>query len=152
MPRRPSPDVLDAWRSLLRVHATATTALDADLRRDHGLPIEQYDVLVQLAEHGGRLRMHELADATLFTRSSCTRLVDRLRDRGLVTREPDPEDRRGRFAVLTTEGRDALRRAARTHLAGIDGLLGPRLTTDDAATLAEVLGRLASALGRGQRP
>lgn len=143
---RPDEESLAAWRALLSVHALATSRLDAELREAHDIPIEWYDVLVQLHEHGGRLRMSELADAALFSRSNCTRIVDRMVRDGLVAREPDPDDRRGRHAVVTGEGRALLRRAGRTHLAGIRREFADRLRGDEAATLARILGRLATEL------
>lgn len=143
MADRPDADTLAAWQALLGAHAGLTGALDRELRERHDLTIEQYDVLVQLQAHDGRLRMGRLADALLFTRWSCTRLVDRLSDAGLVEREPDPVDGRGRVAVLTRQGRARLRRAAATHLAGIQREFGDRLAPGEASMLAEVLGRLS---------
>lgn len=133
---RPDETTLEAWRALLRAHVHVTSALDAELRRDHGLPLEWYDVLLQLHDHGGRLRMHELADALLVSRSNCTRLVDRMEREGLVDREVDPDDARGRLAALTAEGRRRFRRAAPGHLDGIARHVGHPLSaaaTDTAA-------------------
>jgi len=132
---QPAPRQLEAWRSFLEAHARVTDALDAELRAVQRLPLAWYDVLVQLSEAGGRLRMSELADAVLLTRSNCTRLVDRLVDAGLVAREPDPGDARVRWAVLTDAGRDRLRRAAPDHLGGVEAAFTSFV--DDAA--AEVL-------------
>lgn len=131
-----------AWRNLLRFHALASRALDSDLRSRHGIPIDWYDVMVQLEEHGGRMRMGALAEATLFGRANCTRIVDRMQRRGLVEREVDPDDHRGRIAVLTRAGRRLLAEAARTHLAGIEQHFAGRLDDDEATVLAGVLGRL----------
>ncbi|MFN8051876.1 MAG: MarR family transcriptional regulator [Acidimicrobiales bacterium] len=128
----PRPLQLDAWRAFLETHAVVTAVLDTELRAAHGLPLTHYDVLVQLSEAGGRLRMSELADAVLLTRSNCTRLVDRLVTDGLVTREPDPTDARARWAVMTEDGRRRLRAAAPTHLAGIERHFA-RFVDDDAA-------------------
>ena len=132
-----------AWRSLLRFHALASRALDADLRSSHGIPIDWYDVMVQLNEHGGRMRMGALAEVTLFGRANCTRIVDRMQGRGLVEREVDPDDHRGRVAVLTRAGRSLLAEAARTHLAGIERHFAGLLDDDEAAVLAGALARLA---------
>ncbi len=134
---------MSAWRNLLRFHALASRALDADLRLTHGIPIDWYDVMVQLEEHGGRMRMGALAEATLFGRANCTRIVDRMQRRGLVEREVDPDDHRGRIAMLTRAGRRLLAQAARTHLAGIEQHFAGRLDDDEATVLAGVLGRLS---------
>ncbi len=139
---RPSAATLDAWRELLHAHRRLTTTLDAELRSRYGFGLDWYDVLFQLSEAGGRLRMHELADATLFSRTDVTRLVTRMQRAGLVDREPDEADRRGVHAVLTTQGRAALRRAAVTHLAGIERHFASGLGTGDALRLAAILGRL----------
>ncbi len=140
---RPSAEALDAWWRLLDVHHRLTRTLDAELRERHGFGLDWYDVLVQLSEAGGRLRMHELADATLFSRSDVTRLVTRLQNAGLVAREQDGEDRRGVHAVLTPAGRAALRRAAVTHLAGIQAHFAGGLRAGDARRLAAILTRIA---------
>ncbi len=114
------PDELAAWRGFLRAHAEVTGALDEELRAAHDLPLSSYDVLVQLEDAPGRrLRMRELAQAVLLSRSGLTRLVDRMARQGLVAREPCPDDARGAFAVLTLRGAAALRRARPTHLDGV---------------------------------
>jgi DNA-binding MarR family transcriptional regulator len=111
---------LDAWRGLLRVHAGLIKELDAELEREHGLPLSSYEVLLHLDNAPDRrLRMSELADSVLLSRSGLTRLVDRLERDGLIERASCPSDARGSFAVLTPRGRAALRRAAPTHIAGI---------------------------------
>src|SRR3954447_4042414 len=78
-------DELTAWRGLLRAHDQLTRALDADLAEKHGLPLASYEVLLFLAESpDGRVRMSELAESVLLSRSGLTRLVDRLEADGLV--------------------------------------------------------------------
>jgi DNA-binding MarR family transcriptional regulator len=131
------------WRALLRAYATITATLDAELVAATGLPLDWYDVLLQLGDHGGRLRMQELANALVISPSNCTRLVDRLEVAGLVAREVDAADRRVRWAVLTSEGRRRQRRAAPAHLAGIARHVGARLTAPQAAAAATALERLA---------
>ncbi len=92
-------------------------------------------MLVQLAEApGNRLRMSELAEAVLLSRSGLTRLVDRLQKDGLVQRQPDPDDARGMYTVLTAKGRDTLRDASRVHLAGVYGLVLDRLSEASCAS------------------
>src|SRR6266545_4811090 len=98
---------LEAWRAFLRAQAALIRTLDRELEAEQGLPITFFDVLVQLSQAGGRLRMSELADAVLLSRSGVTRLVDRMVRAGLVRREACPTDRRSMYATLTTEGKRA---------------------------------------------
>lgn len=106
-----SADGLEAWRRLLTAHSRATAAIERDLEAAGVLPLGWYDVLYALYEAPDNcLRMHELADAVVLSRSGLTRLVDRLDKAGYVTRSPCPEDRRGQHAVLTARGKAALRK------------------------------------------
>ncbi len=136
---QPSPETLEAWRFLLEVHHVLAGRLDRELREHHGLRLSWYDVLLHLNEAGGRLRMHALADATLFSRADATRTVDRMEQAGLVQREADPDDRRGVHAVLTPAGKAELRRAALTHLDGIERHFGSRLRAGEAEALTVAL-------------
>jgi DNA-binding MarR family transcriptional regulator len=111
---------LGAWRGMLRVHAALIRELDAELDAAHDLPLSSYDVLIYLqAAPGRRLRMAELADSVLLSRSGVTRLVDRLEREGLIVRDTCTSDGRGCFAVLTDEGEELLARARPTHLSGV---------------------------------
>ena len=136
---------LAAWRSFLRAHATVTRRLEAELVAEHDLPLASYDVLVQLSEApSGALRMTELAERVLLSRSGLTRLVDRLERDGLVARQACPDDARGTLAVLTDAGLARLRAAWPTHLRGVAEHVTDKLSTEELATLEELLGRLAS--------
>jgi DNA-binding MarR family transcriptional regulator len=120
-----------------------TARLDDELRSSTGMTLEEYDVLVQLAQSDERrLRMSALADALLIARSSCTRLVARLVDEGWVEREADPADGRVVWVALTAAGRAALWRAAIVHLAGIDEHFARHLQRDDATRLGALVDRL----------
>ena len=143
----PDDDTLHAWRLLLETHRRLATLLDAELRRSHGLTLDWYDVMFQLNDAGGRLRMHELSEATLFSRSDCTRLVTRMERAGLVARAKVQEDGRGVYAVLTTEGKQALRSAAVTHLDGIQRLFGAHLEQGEVAAMRRGLGRIVASTG-----
>lgn len=142
----PSSGVLDArrlavWREFLRMHAIVAATLSRELEDARGLPLAQYDVLVQLAEApDGRLRMQQLAARVLFSRSGLTRLVDRMADEGLVRRERCADDRRGTFAVLTPAGRRSVRDAAGVHLRGIHEHFARHLTDADVRALQTALG------------
>jgi DNA-binding MarR family transcriptional regulator len=118
--RELGPAELGAWRGLLRVHAALVRALDADLEAAHGIPLSSYEVLIFLhAAPEQKLRMAELADRVLLSRSGMTRLIDRLERDGLVARKQCPADGRGAFAALTEEGARFLEAARPTHLNGI---------------------------------
>ena len=111
---------LGAWRGFLRAHAALVRDLDAELQSAHGLSLSSYEVLLLLAGASNRrLRMTELAKATLITLGGVTRLVDRLEREGLVERERCASDARGILAVLTPAGLERLRDAGPTHRAGI---------------------------------
>ncbi len=142
---KPSERVIDAWRLLLETHRRLASELDEELREAHDLPLDWYDVLYQLNTAGGRLRMHELSEATMFSRTDCTRLVDRMAGCGLVCRERAPEDRRGVYATLTPAGERALRAAADTHLQGIQRLFGDHLGASEIASIRTGLHRVVEA-------
>jgi DNA-binding MarR family transcriptional regulator len=132
-----------AWRRFLRAHAGVVAQLERDLLAAHDLPLAHYDVLVQLSEAPQRaLRMTELAQSVLLSRSGLTRLVDRLEREGLVRREACPSDARGTLAVLTDAGADRLRAAWPTHLAGVVDRVVGRFTEDELVLLGDLLGRL----------
>lgn len=146
--QRLTENELGAWRSFLRAHAQITRKLEADLVAEHDLPLPSYDVLLQLAESPGRrLRMTELADRVLLSRSGLTRLVDRLEREGLVERASCPNDARGTHAVLTDAGFGRLRRAAPTHLRGIAEHVTSRLDADELVELKRLMLKLMTEHG-----
>src|SRR5215510_8622109 len=101
---------LAVWREFLEAHAQVVGALEAELDAERDLPLAWYDVLVALSEAPEhRLRMQDLADRVLFSRSGLTRLVDRMVAAGYVERVRCDDDRRGTFAALTTAGTACLR-------------------------------------------
>lgn len=112
---------LAAWRVFLTAHATVVDRLDRELQDEHGLALTWYEVLLHLNRAPDRrLRLSELADRLVLSRSGLTRLVDRMVAAGLIERAMCRTDRRGAFAVLTQEGQDRLRTAAPTHLRGVE--------------------------------
>ena len=134
---------LSVWRTFLRAHAIITSQLEHDLAAQHMLPLPSYDVLLQLAESPQRrLRMTDLAERVLLSRSGLTRLVDRLSAEGLVARESCPSDARGTFTVLTEAGLARLREAAPTHLRGIEEHMTSRLSPAELDTLGRLLRKL----------
>ena len=136
-------DELAAWRGMLRVHSDMTRVLDAELTQRHGLPLTSYEVLLFLADSSdGRMRMSELADSVLLSRSGLTRLVDRLERDGLLERKPCEDDARGYFAAITDRGRALFTEARRTHLAGVRERFLSRFSRDDLRTLGELWERV----------
>jgi len=128
---------LGAWRGMLRIHTALIRALDAELDAAHGLPLTSYDVLIYLQNAPQkRLRMAELADSVLLSRSGVTRLVDRLEREGLLVRDACDDDGRGLYAVLTREGEEVLERARPTHLAGVRERFLRHFTEDELEQMA----------------
>jgi DNA-binding MarR family transcriptional regulator len=138
-----SDQQFEAWKAFIRAQAELIQTLSRELEAEQGLPLTFYDVLIQLSIAGGRLRMSELADAVVLSRSGVTRLVDRMVRAGLVRREACPEDRRSLYAALTPEGTRALKRARPFHLRGVAEHFGRHLSDEEAKTIAAALGRIA---------
>src|SRR5437764_5068122 len=124
-----------AWRSLLRAHATLMRRLDTDLERETGLALADFDVLAQLAEAHGELRMTELADRALISRSGMSRRVARLADEGLVRRGKAGTDGRGVVVALTEAGMARLAETAPVHARGISELFVAQLDDQELAVL-----------------
>jgi DNA-binding MarR family transcriptional regulator len=132
-----------AWRGMLRVHASLTKALDAQLEAAHGLPLSSYEVLMFLADAPEeRMRMSDLASSIILSRSGLTRLVDRLEREGLLERQSCPSDARGAFAKLTPAGREKLRAARSTHLDGVRALFLAHLSAAELDALADAWERV----------
>jgi DNA-binding MarR family transcriptional regulator len=137
-----TPRELAAWRGMLRTHRDVVSRLDAELESAHGLPLSSYEVLMYLADAGGRLRLGDLADRLLLSRSGLTRLIDRLVKQGLVERERCADDARGYFAVLTSAGRRKLAKARPHHLAGVREHFLTHLDAEDMDALARAWERV----------
>jgi len=133
---------LGAWRSILRAHATLMRRLDTDLERETGLALADFDVLAQLADAGGALRMTELADRALISRSGMTRRVARLVREGLVRRANTDADARGVVFMLTEAGQDRLIESAPVHMHGVSDLFVAKLDDQELAVLASALAKV----------
>jgi DNA-binding MarR family transcriptional regulator len=139
---------LRAWQAFLHAHHQVVRRLDAELRAEHDLPLNGYDVLLRLARAPRRsLRMTDLAERVMMSPSGLTRVVDRLVEARLVRRERSSGDARVMLASLTDEGRRVVRRAARTHLRGIREHFTGQLT---GAQLREVAAALETIAGPHQ--
>lgn len=131
----------------ITLHAKIIELIDAELQAAGGIPLQHYDVLIELFEaEGKQLRMYELAQRVVLSRSTITRLVDQLAKQGLLTRKTDPEDRRGSYAVLTEAGERALRGSWPFYREAILRRFGSFLTDDEAALIAQVFSRIHSVI------
>src|SRR2546425_3038232 len=133
---------LGAWTSFLRAHATLMRRLDTDLEGETGLALADFDVLAQLAEAHGELRMTELADRALISRSGMSRRVARLADEGLLRRERAGTDARGVEVALTDAGIARLSETAPIHARGISELFVAQLDDHELAVLERALNKV----------
>ena len=133
---------LGAWTSFLRAHATLMRRLDTDLERETGLLLADFDVLAQLAAAHGMLRMTELADRALISRSGMSRRVARLADKGLVRRDKADSDARGVVVALTEAGIARLTETAPVHARGISKLFVAQLDDQELALLERALNKV----------
>jgi DNA-binding MarR family transcriptional regulator len=137
---------LGAWRGMLEVHARVTQQLDAQMHAEHGLSVSAYELLMFLAdapEH--RMRMSDIAQRVLLSRSGCTRLVDRLVDLGYATRCAATTDARGLYAELTEAGLEKTKTARVTHREGVRRFFLDHLTTTDQIALGDIWSRFQTA-------
>jgi DNA-binding MarR family transcriptional regulator len=131
-----------AWRAFLTAHATIIRALEAELEAEQGLALSDFDVLAQLNVAGGTLRMRDLADRVLLSRSGLTRRIDRLEGIGYVERTACETDRRGSYARLTDAGQERLLSAMPVHVRGIaDHFIAP-LDADELASIGTTLAKV----------
>lgn len=136
-----------AWRALQFMQLRLDAALARQLAADSDLSYPDYLVLVALTDRTeGRARVSELARQLGWERSRLSHHLARMEDRGLVTKEQCPSDRRGAFAVVTDEGRRQLAAAAPGHVAAVRRLLVDRLRPDQLDTLADLAETVLAAL------
>ncbi len=143
-PRWLSPEQQVSWRSYLLGAARLTEALNRQLERDSGISLSEYEILVRLSEAPEHtIRMSELADAVVQSRSRLTHTVTRMERQGLVRRETCAEDGRGVNCVLTDEGYEFLRQAAPGHVTAVREHLVDLLTDEQMATLGQAMAIVA---------
>ena len=141
-------EMVDTWRGILFAYAKVFRALETDLVQQHDLPANWFDVMGRLNQApGGRLRIHQLEDALLLTRSGLTRLVDRIEEAGFVRRERSAEDRRGVYVAITQEGIDKLDEIWPDHVNSIQKHFGQYLNRSDAKALQTATTKLLAADG-----
>jgi DNA-binding MarR family transcriptional regulator len=147
----PSPERLRAWRLYFESALALLDVLDAELERDAGIQLRWYDALVHLEESPDGLRMNELAERILYSKSGFTRVVDRLEAAGLVRRVVPNNDRRSILVVLTEQGRAMIDHARRHHRHAIEQHFSRHLTDADIKALTRALDKV-SAHARPLRP
>jgi DNA-binding MarR family transcriptional regulator len=136
-----------SWRAFAVGVTLLLDRLDADLQREFGLSLTEYEILVRLSERPGRsMRMAELADALAHSRSRVTHTVTRMQQADLVARSTSPEDGRGILCTLTEHGYELLVEAAHVHVTGVRQYLVDLATRDDFAALGRVMNAVADAL------
>jgi len=132
-----SPDLrFDAWYATLQASLRSLDRIAGDFERETGIPLAWYEVLIRAyKEEGQRIRMSELATTLLLSRGGATRLVDRMEEAGLITREIPPEDRRATYAVLTKKGREEAERGKPVHFEIVQRHFGSFVTAEEAQAL-----------------
>lgn len=148
-----SDDEQCAWRTHLDVNRLLMHQLEKDLQ-PFGLTINDYEILVNLSEsEGRRMRMSDLAAATLQSKSRLSHQITRLENAELVRREHCESDRRGLYAVLTDQGSETMRKVAPHHVASVRShfidLLAPEQLAALRASLEPVAEHLRTQRGRG---
>ena len=151
VPQWLTPQEQRAWRAHLAAHRLLFLQLDRELQ-DTGLSLNDYDILVNLSESPGRrMRMSELADATIQSRSRLSHQISRMEAAGLVTREDCEDDRRGTFAVLTDHGWETIQRVAPDHVASVRrhfiGLMTPEQVSALEQTYSPIIDHLQAVRG-----
>ena len=135
----PTREQLAAWRVFLETAYALIDILDAELQAERDLTLRWYDVLIQLEEAEGGLRMNELAGRILFSKSGLTRVVDRMEAAGLVRRERPANDRRVVEVFITPAGVEALQAARGVHRRGVQEHFIQHLDKRELAALGHAL-------------
>jgi DNA-binding MarR family transcriptional regulator len=147
----PSSERLRAWRLFFESAVALLDVLDGDFERDAGFPIQVYDVLVHLEDTPDGLRMNELAEKILYSKSGLTRVIDRMEKAGLVRRHRPENDRRSIFVIQTPKGRQAMERTRPQHHDWIEQNFSGPLTDTDIKALTRAFEKL-STHARTRRP
>src|SRR5437763_6702154 len=138
-----TPERLRAWRLFFETALALNDLLDKDFQRDSGFPIRWYDVLVHLEEAPAGLRMNELAEKILYSKSGLTRVIDQMEQSGLIRRYRPENDRRSVFVLQTDSGREAMTLARRRHHAWIGQHFSRPLDDDDVKALTRAFEMLS---------
>ena len=143
-----TPCEMRAWRGYMDGNQRLMEVLNRELQDSHDLSLADYRILVMLSESAdGSLRMSDLADGVLSSRSRLTHQIRRMESQGIVVRDTCVEDGRGVLARITEEGRRRLAEAAPTHVAGVRNNLVDLLTPQELDVLADVFEKVDKAIG-----
>lgn len=138
-----APLFIQTWVAFLAAHARVVPLVDKDLKSACGISLTWFDVLQQLSiVPGQRLRMQELADALLLSKSGLTRLIDRIENEGLVARQSVPGDRRSLYVVLTPSGQSLVRKARVAVRESVASHFGSKLSDEELEMLRDALTRV----------
>ena len=140
----PSPERLRSWRLFFESALALLDVLDTELEHAVGIPMRWYDVLVHLEESPEGIRMNELAEQILYSKSGFTRVVDRMEEAGLVRRVRPQHDRRSILVVLTKRGSDTMANARRYHRDGIERHFSQHLSEHEIKTLTRALEKIST--------
>jgi DNA-binding MarR family transcriptional regulator len=140
----PSPEALRAWRLYFESALALLDVLEAELERDAGLPVRFYDTLVQLEDARDGLRMNELAERILYSKSGFTRVVDRMEEAGLVRRVRPENDRRSFLVQLTDQGRATIENARRYHRSSIEHHFARHLADSDVKAITRAFEKVSA--------
>jgi DNA-binding MarR family transcriptional regulator len=138
----PSAERLRAWRLYFESAMALIDVLGAEMERDAGIPMRWYDVLIHLEEAPDGLRMKDLAERILYSKSGFTNVVDRMEKEGLVKRVRPENDRRSILVVLTDAGREKMEAARRRHREGLDEHFSRHLADSDVKSLTRAFEKL----------
>lgn len=134
---------LRAWRSLLGLHMELTSLFEAEFQEQGEIDLSTYDALLHVYEAGPEgIRMTDLSQRLMITKSGLTTRIDHLEEEGLLRRVPDPTDRRAIRVALTVEGNDLFRSAAKVHLASIENNFSRHITDDEAQLIIDIVDRI----------
>jgi DNA-binding MarR family transcriptional regulator len=147
MPERlPSDAVIRAWARLIKAQHAVLSAVETELKAAGFPPLGWYDVLLELSRaDGDGLRPFALEQELLLAQYNLSRLLDRIEQAGYIERRSCPEDGRGQIVAITAAGRTLLKRMWPTYRAAIGRQVGAKLSEDEAARLAALLGKLTDA-------
>ena len=152
-PRWLDDEQQESWRAFAAAMVKLPWALECQLQRDAGLSFIEYHALARLSENPGHtMRMSELAEVTNASLSRLSHLIKRLELRGLVRREPDPEDGRYTNAILTLAGLRLLTASAPAHVAEVRELVIDALSPAELRQLRTASERILERIETSARP
>jgi DNA-binding MarR family transcriptional regulator len=137
---------LRAWRSLMELHMQLISLFDTEFREQCDIDLSTYDTLLHVYEAGPEgIRMTDLSEVLVVSKSGLTSIVDRLEKRGLLRRIPDADDRRAIRIAITDSGYDLFRSAAKVHMTSVEANFSNYVTEDEAELIIDIVDRIRSA-------